>query len=553
MTNELTGGQSITKVEGKGTMPSSVGEEYKANVLTFVKNLFVASGIKIPVLEYTGPSRKDDQLYVRFHSDLGEYKVRRPCLSEELLTATLDGWAYQRIDRFNKSLGNEVALFLDPNKDDAQSIAGTIAHEAGHALGLKHILRSGAPETEIMDYNQPREKYADTILDITEPPDDAIRKNTPECVSVKSDNHNPTYHLRRYAVKEDKSKIDQLPGSWDIGVWERALLRIDKFFGWVFGSEIYNVAMIASETAALGPGSEGSLVFGFFETVDVEAPSGLEWVFSTDEPVQILASSRPGDEWDLFFTTSAIIEKVGLNAESANLTPSDLAPRDIEGQIVQFDSSTDTYRIVGNFSAVSEIVARISSDDALSATPGQLQFDPTEVGAYQDLVVTLQNYGLADLAGSCTVASPFELPNGCAFFLPPGGSTNVVVRFAPTTIYPVSGHVSISSSGGDGIVLTRGRGDDGDGVPLADDLCPDSDRGATVVIDECDSLVDNALDTQGCTISDKVTECGDNAANHGEFVSCVAKLTNVLESSGEINGREKGEIQSCAANSSIGK
>ncbi len=92
---------------------------------------------------------------------------------------------------------------------------------------------------------------------------------------------------------------------------------------------------------------------------------------------------------------------------------------------------------------------------------------------------------------------------------------------------------------------------DGDGIPDDEDECPDSDLSETVVIDGCDSGVTNYLFDNGCTISDLVGTCADDASNHGQFVSCVAHLTNELKRDGIISGREKGKIQSCAARADI--
>ena len=96
---------------------------------------------------------------------------------------------------------------------------------------------------------------------------------------------------------------------------------------------------------------------------------------------------------------------------------------------------------------------------------------------------------------------------------------------------------------------------DGDGVTDDADLCPNSDLTGdlegTVVIDECDSGVANALFEDGCTISDRVMACADGAENHGEFVSCVSHFTNELKPQA-LSGAEKGAIQSCAAQSNIG-
>jgi hypothetical protein len=57
--------------------------------------------------------------------------------------------------------------------------------------------------------------------------------------------------------------------------------------------------------------------------------------------------------------------------------------------------------------------------------------------------------------------------------------------------------------------------------------------------------------SNGCTISDRVAACAKNAKNHGQFVSCVALLTNDLNKAGTITGQQKGAIQSCAAQANI--
>lgn len=92
---------------------------------------------------------------------------------------------------------------------------------------------------------------------------------------------------------------------------------------------------------------------------------------------------------------------------------------------------------------------------------------------------------------------------------------------------------------------------DGDGIADDDDACPSSDLSATVVIDGCDSGVDNTLGADGCTLSDLVGMCVEGAKNHGKYVSCVAQLTNDLKKAGIITGAEKGAITSCAAQANL--
>ncbi|MEE9186918.1 MAG: hypothetical protein V3U10_02675 [Bacteroidota bacterium] len=92
---------------------------------------------------------------------------------------------------------------------------------------------------------------------------------------------------------------------------------------------------------------------------------------------------------------------------------------------------------------------------------------------------------------------------------------------------------------------------DGDGVPDDEDNCPDSDLGAVVVIDECETGVENQFLEDGCTMADTVMQCSEGVGNHGAFVRCVAHLTNFWKCQGLIAGDEKGAIQSCAGQADI--
>lgn len=92
---------------------------------------------------------------------------------------------------------------------------------------------------------------------------------------------------------------------------------------------------------------------------------------------------------------------------------------------------------------------------------------------------------------------------------------------------------------------------DRDGIPDAEDACLESNLDDTVVIDGCNSEVSNALFPTGCTISDQIEVCANGAGNHGEFMSCVAELTNKLKRAGIIAGQQKGAIRRCAARANI--
>jgi ELWxxDGT repeat protein len=67
-----------------------------------------------------------------------------------------------------------------------------------------------------------------------------------------------------------------------------------------------------------------------------------------------------------------------------------------------------------------------------------------------------------------------------------------------------------------------------------------------VFVDGCNTGITDQL-YQGKYITTWIEECADSAENHGEFVSCVAHLTNDHMKAGIISGSEKDAIQICAA------
>lgn len=89
---------------------------------------------------------------------------------------------------------------------------------------------------------------------------------------------------------------------------------------------------------------------------------------------------------------------------------------------------------------------------------------------------------------------------------------------------------------------------DGDGVVDDEDCNPNSDTAPTIVIAGIDTGVPNTLFPGGCTMSDLLTDLFEaNTANHGNYVSAVAALTNLWKEQGLITGEQKGAIQSAAA------
>ena len=97
---------------------------------------------------------------------------------------------------------------------------------------------------------------------------------------------------------------------------------------------------------------------------------------------------------------------------------------------------------------------------------------------------------------------------------------------------------------------------DHDGVANGVDQCPATIVGADLVIGACTLTgFGNTISPTGCSLAeslaDTVLDCADGAKNHGKFVSCVSHATNTLKKMKLITGKQKGQIQSCAAQADI--
>jgi hypothetical protein len=92
---------------------------------------------------------------------------------------------------------------------------------------------------------------------------------------------------------------------------------------------------------------------------------------------------------------------------------------------------------------------------------------------------------------------------------------------------------------------------DGDNICDGNDNCPDSHLESTIVIGDCDTGVANQYLEDGCTMSDQIAQCEENAKNHRQFVMCVNRLTKNWMNQGLITQKEKRTILLCAAKADI--
>ena len=93
---------------------------------------------------------------------------------------------------------------------------------------------------------------------------------------------------------------------------------------------------------------------------------------------------------------------------------------------------------------------------------------------------------------------------------------------------------------------------DYDGIPDEEEEgCAESNFEYSVLIDDCDTAVENHLFDNGCTMSDLIAQCAEDAKNHGRFVFCVTRLTLEWKKDNLLSFRNMGSIIRCAARADI--
>jgi hypothetical protein len=175
-------------------------------------------------------------------------------------------------------------------------------------------------------------------------------------------------------------------------------------------------------------------------------------------------------------------------------------------------------------------------------------FSTGDVFAVYDNGLLLGQTSASSTGGFCGTT-----PDGCVgtsasygiFQLAPGAHSIIITA----VLSPFSAGLAYFGIDGDVVGEPPPPPQDSDGDGLADsvDECPTSARAPTVIIAGCNSGVQNPLFQDGCTLTDRVLECGNGSKNHGVVVSCATHLLDELRASGLITGKEKDAIQSCVA------
>lgn len=274
------------------------------------------------------------------------------------------------------------------------------------------------------------------------------------------------------------------------------------------------------------------------------------WAAAFDNDGTLYTTVNWGQFLGKFNLTTGAVTTIGSAQSGANLialevdSSGTLYGADWSGRLWTIDKTTGVRTLVGGGGVTSVMDLAFDSSGTLWATTGnRLWTVNTSTGA-ATFVTNISGISRGSVMGimfdeNDTLYATAWISNSPLYTV--NTSTGVATVIGTTT--------GLGAPHGGDIFIDPDT--DGDGIPDDEDDCVNSDLSATIVIDGCDSGVTNTLFDTGCTMSDLIAECAAEAKNHGAFVSCVAHLTNSWKKAGLITGKEKGKIQSCAAQSSL--
>ena len=125
---------------------------------------------------------------------------------------------------------------------------------------------------------------------------------------------------------------------------------------------------------------------------------------------------------------------------------------------------------------------------------------------------------------------------------------NVVIASGGPYNCPVVANADQKDHESDGIGDACDSDDDNDDVPDSSDGFPQSDVRPHIFVGGCDTgIANDHFFPNGASFNDLIAQCGANAANQGDLVSCVSQLTNEWQTAGLILNQEKNAIVNCAA------
>jgi hypothetical protein len=241
------------------------------------------------------------------------------------------------IDLYNLRSDGEVTVILGGCPASCPPVS-TIDHEAGHGLGLVHTFKDGVPQ--VMNYNRPdKVNFYNGALPWVEPP---VPGGTPQDYT-----QNAAYALLKYTAGYSDEELKELgvdPGDCDT-ILSTCVFKVLKFaFKRITFDEdvLYNVSIVAEENLVEGSG-EWTQLFSLPE-VQVSDLIGLTQDYLDKFPIRILASTVPGNDWNLIF---GLGDCANPQVDLQNVGGA------FSGSIFEYNAAGGGCTVVGGFSATS--------------------------------------------------------------------------------------------------------------------------------------------------------------------------------------------------------
>lgn len=217
----------------------------------------------------------------------------------------------------------------------------------------------------------------------------------------------------------------------------------------------------------------------------------------------------------------------------------------VAGKVALVDRGTCTFVVkvknAQNAGAKAVMIANSVAGGSVAFSPGG--FDPT---------ITIASIGISRADGLAIKAA--ASPVSAEYFVDPSrlaGATEGFVRlYAPRVVALGSSISHFDTTAAPDLLMepfstpnTRANRN----IDLTPALMQDIGWGIeTLKIGSCDTGVPTVLAT-GQMLHANVSACADSSKNHGQFVSCMNKVTNAAKSAGLLTGAQHGAITSCAA------
>ncbi len=297
---------------------------------------WLGNAVALPIFESgsTQANTLSNALVVRFGSTTLKPGCATPCQYKRLAGYDLDSvsaGSSMLMDLFNQRKDGEVLVFADDAKvaASAGAVGQTLVHEVGHALGLWHTWEAGKPQ--LMDYGASSAHFSDQPMPVVMPP-------TPDG-ELYAASQNAMLHLLRYTFGWSAERLQTFGGT--PGSLDDPLLDVAAMFPLMTLSAdlvgFHNLTLLLPSL-----GEDGESTWQALATLSPGAD--LSFHALRGMPFRIVASSQPGDLWDIHLEATPGSDNAGLAGTAF-----------AEGQILRYDVATGASVALGGYSFTSAI------------------------------------------------------------------------------------------------------------------------------------------------------------------------------------------------------